>query len=246
MTIVESTNVKVYEKFTIQERIIDYGSDEDKRQKPNINQDDEKELCYETNNDLQIEDARVELRIEPKSTPREKVRDEQGTPNYVAKNHPTNKIIGSANKGVMTRNKVHEELCLISQVEPKTADEAFNDEHWIKEMKEELKQIEKNKTWELVPRPKYKNVIGTKWVFKNKMNEKGEVVRNKARLVCKGYLQQEGIDFEETFAPVARLEVVRIFLAYACSKNFKVYQIHIFLMENLRRNSTLNNLMYFL
>lgn len=67
-------------------------------------------------------------------------------------------------------------------------------------MKEELQQIEKNNSWILVPRPKDKNVIGTKWVFRNKLNEEGEVVRNKARLMCKGYFQMEGIDFEETFS----------------------------------------------
>ena len=83
----------------------------------------------------------------------------------------------------------------------------------------------KNDTWELVPRPKDKNVIGTKWVFKNKMNEKGKVVRNKTKIVCKGYSQQEGIDYEETYAPVERTEVVKMFLAYVASKNFKVYQI---------------------
>ena len=69
-------------------------------------------------------------------------------------------------------------------------------------MNAELDQIEKNQTWDLVPRPKDKNVIGTKWVFKNKMNEDGQVVRNKARLVCKGYSQVEGVDYEETFPPM--------------------------------------------
>ena len=69
-------------------------------------------------------------------------------------------------------------------------------------MNEELDQIEKNKTQELVPRPKDKNVIGTKWVFKNKFNQDGQVIRNKERLVCKGYVQVEGIDFEENYAPV--------------------------------------------
>ena len=80
---------------------------------------------------------------------------------------------------------------------------------------------------ELVPRPKDKNVIGTKWVFKNKMNEQEEVIRNKAIIVWKGYSHQEGINYEEMYAPVARMEAVKMFLAYAANKNFKVYQMHI-------------------
>ncbi|KAK6153484.1 hypothetical protein DH2020_013123 [Rehmannia glutinosa] len=79
-------------------------------------------------------------------------------------------------------------------------------------MQEELNQFERNKVWELVERPTHQNVIGTKWVFRNKMNEEGSVVRNKARLVAKGYFQEEGIDFDETFAHVARLEAIRCFL----------------------------------
>jgi hypothetical protein len=82
-------------------------------------------------------------------------------------------------------------------------------------MNEELDQIEKKNTWELVPRPTYKNVIGSKWVFKNKMNEQGQIVRNKDRLVCKGYAQIEGLDFDETFVTIERLEAIRMFLAYA-------------------------------
>ena len=79
---------------------------------------------------------------------------------------------------------------------------------WMKN----LKKLN-NDTWELVPRPHDKNVIGTKWIFKNKLNENGEVIRNKARLVCKWYAQQEGIDFEETFAHVAKLVAIRMFLS---------------------------------
>jgi hypothetical protein len=108
-------------------------------------------------------------------------------------------------------------------VEPKNFNEASKYVNWLKSMNEELDQIEKSNTWELVPRPVDKNVISTKWVFKNKMNEQGQIVRNKARLVCKGYAQVEGWDFDETFAPMARLEAIIIFLAYACHKNFKVY-----------------------
>ena len=90
-------------------------------------------------------------------------------------------------------------------------------------MKEELDQIIKNETWELVPKLGNKNVIGTKWVFRNKMKEQGEVVRNKSRLVYKRYSQQEGIDYDETYALVARIEVVRLFLAYVVQKKFKLY-----------------------
>jgi hypothetical protein len=98
-------------------------------------------------------------------------------------------------------------------------------------MDEELDQIEKNDTWELVPTPKDKNVISAKWVYRNNLNEYGQVTRNKARLVCKGYAHVEGIEFEETFAPVTEMEEIRFLLAYACSKNIKVYQMdvnHIF------------------
>ena len=94
-------------------------------------------------------------------------------------------------------------------------------------MNEELDQIEKNKTWELVPRPKDKNVIGNKWLFKNKVNEDGEFIRNKAGLVCKGYAQVEGIDFEETFAPVSKLEAIRMFLAFSSYKKLRVYQMDV-------------------
>jgi hypothetical protein len=103
-------------------------------------------------------------------------------------------------------------------------------------MHEELDQIEKNQTWELVPRPKNKNVIGTKWVYKNKMNENGQVIKNKARLVCKGYAQVEGVDYEETFAPVARLEAIRMFLSFSSYRKYKVYQMDVkstFLNGNL-------------
>ena len=87
-------------------------------------------------------------------------------------------------------------------------------------MKEELSQFERNGVWTLVKRPSNYPIIGTKWIFKNKLNDKGEVIRNKARLVAKGYAQEKGIDFDETFAPVARLEAIRILLAFAKILNF--------------------------
>ena len=86
-----------------------------------------------------------------------------------------------------------QEQALISLVEPKKFAEARKNNDWINAMNDELDKIEKNQTWELVPRPKCMNVIGTKWFFKNKFNEDGQVIRNKGRLVCKGYAQIEGI-----------------------------------------------------
>jgi hypothetical protein len=147
-------------------------------------------------------------------------------------NHPTSQIIGEKDKGVQTRRRLIKDteqshISFISMVEPKNFNEASKDVNWLKSMNEELDQIEKNDTWELVPRPTNKHVIGSKWVYKNKMNEKGNIVRNKARLVCKGYAQIQGIDFYETFVPIARLESNRMLLSYACHKKFKVFQMDV-------------------
>ena len=79
----------------------------------------------------------------------------------------------------------------------------------------------------MVARPLNKNVIGSKWVFRNKLDEAGNITRNKARLVCKGYAQVEGIDYGEMYAPIARMESIRLILAYASSKNIKVYQMDV-------------------
>ena len=95
----------------------------------------------------------------------------------------------------------------VSTIEPKNIKEALIDVDWINAMQEELNQFERSNVWCLIPRPKDKNVIGTKWVFKNKSDEKGIITRNKARLVAQGYTQVEGLDFDETFAPVARLDL---------------------------------------
>ena len=94
-------------------------------------------------------------------------------------------------------------------------------------MQEELNQFERNNVWELVEKPKNYPIIGTKWVFRNKLDEHGIIIRNKARLVAKGYNQEEGIDYEEAYAPVARLEAIRMLLAYSSIMNFKLYQMDV-------------------
>ena len=105
---------------------------------------------------------------------------------YVRRHHAPDQIIRDKSDGTMTRSKL-KGTCLLAKFEPRSVKDALENEIWIEAMNEEIEQIEKNKTWTLVPRPKDKNVIGTKWVIRNKLNEDGKVSRNKARLVCKGY-----------------------------------------------------------
>ncbi|CAH9094710.1 unnamed protein product [Cuscuta europaea] len=117
--------------------------------------------------------------------------------------------------------------CFLSQNEPSKVSDALVDPDWVIAMQDELNQFDRLEVWTLVPKPPQKTIIGTKWVFKNKKDEEGTVIRNKARLVAKGYNQQEGIDYDETFAPVARNEAIRLFLAYAAHKNFTVFQMDV-------------------
>ena len=90
-------------------------------------------------------------------------------------------------------------------------------------MHEELNQFVRNDVWELAPRPEGVYVIGTKWIFKNKTDKDGEIIRNKSQLVAQGYTQVEGLDFDESFALVAMLESIRILMSIACTMNFKLY-----------------------
>jgi hypothetical protein len=94
-------------------------------------------------------------------------------------------------------------------------------------MHEELHQFARNDVWTLVPRPSGHNIISTKWIFKNKSDEHGTVIRNKDRLVAQGYTQIEGVDFDETFTLVARLESIRILLSIACHLGFKLYHMDV-------------------
>jgi len=112
-------------------------------------------------------------------------------------------------------------------IEPTIEYEALLDDGWIIAMQEELNQFQRNDVWDLVPKPQQKNIIRTKWVFRNKLNEQDDVVRNKARLVAQGYSQQESIDYTETFAPVARLEAIRLLLYYAVNHGIILYQMDV-------------------
>lgn len=119
------------------------------------------------------------------------------------------------------------ERCNIAVYEPVDFGAAKKDQNWMAAMKEELSMIEKNRTWELVDRPQDRKVIGVKWVYRTKLNADGSINKHKARLVVKGYAQIFGVDYSDTFAPVARLDTIRILLAVAAQMNWKVYQLDV-------------------
>jgi hypothetical protein len=119
-------------------------------------------------------------------------------------------ILGDISKGVTTRCRIAifcEHYSFVSSIELFRVEEALRDPDWVMAMQEELNDFKRNEVWSLVPHPK-QNVVGTKWVFRNNQDKYGVVTRNKARLVAKGYAQVVGLDFEETFSPIARLESI--------------------------------------
>nr|GEX68218.1 hypothetical protein [Tanacetum cinerariifolium] len=115
----------------------------------------------------------------------------------------------------------------LTSVEPKMYKYVFTQSCWIEAMQEELNEFERLEVWELVPRPDKAMVITLKWIYKVKLDEVGGIIKNKACLVARGYRQEEGINFEESFAPVARLEAIRIFLVYAAHKNIVIHQMDV-------------------
>ncbi|GJR65673.1 putative reverse transcriptase domain-containing protein [Tanacetum coccineum] len=165
----------------------------------------------------------------------------------IHKDHSLDHVIGDIKSSVQTRRminkqgfisvvyegKTHEDLhtclfaCFLSQEEPKKVIQALKDPSWIEAMQEELLQFKIQQVWTLMDLPYGKRAIGTKWVYRNKKDERGIVIRNKARLVAQGYTQEEGIDYDELFASIARIEVIRLFLAYASFKDFVVYQMDV-------------------
>ncbi|GJT94284.1 retrovirus-related pol polyprotein from transposon TNT 1-94 [Tanacetum coccineum] len=159
------------------------------------------------------------------------------------KDHPLENIIGELDIPVSIRLQLHEQAlfcyydAFLTAVEPKTYKDALTQSYWIKAMQEELNEFERLEVWELVPRPDKVMVITLKWIYKVKLDELGGILKNKARLVARGCRQEEGIDFEESFALVARLEAIRIFLAFVAHMNMVVYQIDVkiaFMNGNLR------------
>jgi hypothetical protein len=126
------------------------------------------------------------------------------------------------------RNNSHfAHAVFVATFEPKDIGDALSDHNWVNSIHEELENFERNQVRELVDPPPGCKPIGTKWVWKNKEGEKGEVVRDKSRLVTQGYNQKEGIDYEDTFAPIADLEAIRILLGFSVAKGFKLHQMDV-------------------
>ncbi|GKE63483.1 retrovirus-related pol polyprotein from transposon TNT 1-94, partial [Tanacetum coccineum] len=150
-----------------------------------------------------------------------------------SKDHPLDNVIGNPSRPVSTRKQLVTDAlwCLynyvLSKVEPKNFKSAITKDCWFQAMQDELHKFDRLQVWELVPRPDYVMIIALKWIYKVKLDEYDDVLKNKARLVAKGYRQEEGIDFKESFAPVARIDAIRIFIANAASKNMTIYQMDV-------------------
>ncbi|GJW56049.1 retrovirus-related pol polyprotein from transposon TNT 1-94 [Tanacetum coccineum] len=147
--------------------------------------------------------------------------------------HPLENIIGDKDRPVSTRKQLETDAMwcffneFLTHVEPKTYKQALEHSCWIEAMQEEIHEFERLDVWILVPCPDNILIIPLKWIFKIKLDEYGDVLKNKARLVAKGYRQEAGIDFEESFAPVARLEAIRLFIAHAASMNMVIFQMDV-------------------
>ncbi|GKF16061.1 putative ribonuclease H-like domain-containing protein [Tanacetum coccineum] len=139
----------------------------------------------------------------------------------IHKDHPLDQVIGYLQSALQTRrmSKNLEAHGFVIR--------ALKDPSWIEVMQEELLQFKLQEVCTLVDLPNKKRAIGTKWVFRNKKDKRGIVIRNKARLVAQGYTQEEGIDYDEVFTPVASIKAIRLFLAYASFKDFVVYQMNV-------------------
>nr|GEZ35532.1 retrovirus-related Pol polyprotein from transposon TNT 1-94 [Tanacetum cinerariifolium] len=168
-----------------------------------------------------------------------------GIPIPKTKDHPLENINSELTRPVSIRLQLYEQALLcyydafLTSVEPKTYKDALSQSYWIEAMQEELNEFEHLGVWKLVPRPDKVMVITLKWIYKVKLDELGGILKNKARLVARGYLQEEGIDFEESLAPVARIDSIRIFLAFVAHMNMVVYQMDVktaFLNGNLQED----------
>jgi hypothetical protein len=200
----------------------------------NVPQDDVKDERH-ANEDIFVshEQSRVQAEDVDALRPSSQVVDRRNSSLLQAR--PQDQIIESSSQGVITRSHKHasfiEHHSFVSYVEPTCIDEALQEPDWVT----------RNQVWTLEKPPQDARIIGTKWVFRNKQDDQGMIVPNKARLVAKGFSQVEGLDFRETFTPVARPEAIRILLAYASCYDIKLYQMDV---KSVFLNGFINELVY--
>ncbi|GJR80727.1 putative ribonuclease H-like domain-containing protein [Tanacetum coccineum] len=208
-TVSPTVNAAGIEDNVVDENIV-YGCDDDPNM-PNL-----EEIVYSDDDDVGAEADMTNLDTHILVSPIPTTR--------IHKDHPVEQIIRDLHSAPQTRRMTKS---VTDHVEPKKVIQALTDPSWIEAMQDELLQFKLQKVWTLVDLPYGKRAIGTKWVYRNKKDKRGIVIRNKARLVAQGYTQEEGIDYDEVFAPVARIEAIRLFLAYALFKDFVVYQMDV-------------------
>ncbi|GJY99283.1 retrovirus-related pol polyprotein from transposon TNT 1-94 [Tanacetum coccineum] len=149
------------------------------------------------------------------------------------KDHPIANVIGDPSRSVFMRKQLQTDAmwcyfdAFLTSVEPKNFKQAMTEPSWIYAIQEEIHNFERLQVWELVPCPDKLLLIKIKWIYKVKTDEFGRVLKNKARLVAQGFMQEEGIDFEESFAPVSRIEAIHIFVANDTHKNMIIYQMDV-------------------
>ncbi|GKA18203.1 putative ribonuclease H-like domain-containing protein [Tanacetum coccineum] len=214
-TVSPPVNIAGIEDNDVDENIV-YGCDDDQNM-PKL-----EEIIYSDNDEdigaeADINNLDTHINVNPIPTTK------------IHKDHPVEQIIGDIYSAPQTRRMTKS---------PKKVIQALKDPSWIEAIQEELLQFKLQQVWTLVDLPNGKRAIATKWVYRNKKDERGIVIKNKARLVAQGYTQEEGIDYDEVFAPIARIEAIRLFLAYASFKDFVVYQMDVksdFLYKKIKK-----------
>jgi hypothetical protein len=239
-TVIESCDVTFNETAPYPHGVIEYAGDKEMEESifvdeglQGINGDEDKPLHPSTSSPEHVPASTLEAKAPQATTSftivveaswvAGEIVSEPGVPSHIQNAHPPQQIIGNLNKRVTRSSRSAHLSCFSNTLfvilfEPRDVGYVHSDSSWVNAMHEELENFERNQVWTLVDPPRDVNVIGTKWIFKNKKGEDGEVVRNKAHLVAQWYSQVEGVDFVETFAHVVRLEANRILLPFAASK----------------------------
>lgn len=168
-----------------------------------------------------------EVSVPSSSVPKQNTSEAEDQPQYLRRSERQTHQPKYLDDYVLLAEELADEVLFYVNNEPRMFEEARHSKEWIRACEDEIESIKKNKTWELVDLPFGAKAIGLKWVFKIKCNADGSINKFKARLVAKGYVQQYGVDFEEVFAPVARLETIRLLISLAANKGWEIHHLDV-------------------